>query len=417
MDTKVCVVPVNTKMFTSVSLYCNCVFFRYLNIEDNLMSEVSQPSDDKIDLFELFETLWRGKWKIIVTTLIATLVGVAFTNVKANLYKVSTPIENGKPSVFIKSIPLNKLLENKALNSYVITAPSIFNMLIDEFNDYEIMENVVSKNEFVRQSIEDLNEGDKRKAVIKYAKSFKIIPPSKNEKNWMLSFKWHDNKEGSRLLSEALILTLIKVKTMLINNLDELATSVEINIQRELESLQQEISFISLESKEYNRKRILNLVEQSAIAKELGLELNNLDTNALAQTSSSGFLLNISSNEVPLYLRGFKALDKEISIIKSRSEEEQLLVASGYLVTKENIRRLKGDFSAFYIRNSIKLIETFNPNDFVQFDLRLADIKSPLKEKILYVGLSILVGGVLGALYVLISNSYRQRKAVLSGPQ
>ena len=66
------------------------------------MSEVSRQNDDEIDLFELFETLWRGKWKIIVTTVIATLVGIAFSLSKPNSYEVSTPIENGKPSVFLK---------------------------------------------------------------------------------------------------------------------------------------------------------------------------------------------------------------------------------------------------------------------------------------------------------------------------
>ena len=92
-------------------------------------------------------------------------------------------------------------------------------MLIDEFNDYETMINVISNDEFVRQSIKDLDENDKRKALIKYAKSFEITPPSKNEKNWMLSFEWHDDEEGSRLLNEALILTLINVKTTLLNDI------------------------------------------------------------------------------------------------------------------------------------------------------------------------------------------------------
>ena len=74
------------------------------------MPEVSQINDDEIDLFELFETLWRGKWKIIATTVIATLVGIAFSLFKPNLYEVSTSIQNGKPSVFLKHNIINDVI-------------------------------------------------------------------------------------------------------------------------------------------------------------------------------------------------------------------------------------------------------------------------------------------------------------------
>ena len=70
-------------------------------------------------------------------------------------------------------------LTDENLNGYVINAPTIFGMFIDEFNDYETMINVVSNDEFVRQSIKDLDENDKQKALIKYAKLFVITPPSK----------------------------------------------------------------------------------------------------------------------------------------------------------------------------------------------------------------------------------------------
>ena len=380
------------------------------------MSEVSQSNDDEIDLFELFETLWHGKWKIIVTTVIATLVGIAFILSKPNLYEVSTSIQNGKPSVFLKHNIINDVIKgsrltltDENLNSYVINAPTIFSMVIDEFNDYKTMINVISNDEFVRQSIKDLDENDKRKALIKYAKLFEITSPLKNEKNWMLSFEWHDDEEGSRLFNEALILTLINVKTALLNDIGQLATSLEISIERELENLDNELNLIKQRQKYENNRRILYLVEQSAIAKELGIETNTLDANALAQTPSSGVSLNISSNEVPFYLRGFKAIDKEISLIRSRSEEGQLLLASGYIETTEKIISLENDLSASQVRNSLKFIENDNQNDWVQFDLTLADSKSQ-KNSELYVALSIVLGGMLGAMYVFISNTIRKRK-------
>lgn len=123
------------------------------------MPEVSQLNDDEIDLFELFETLWRGKWKIIVTSVIAALVGVAFSLSKPNLYEVSMQIQNGKPSVFLKHTIIKDVLKDNGLyltdgklDGYVINSPSVFRMFIDEFNDYETMINALRNDEFVRQS-------------------------------------------------------------------------------------------------------------------------------------------------------------------------------------------------------------------------------------------------------------------------
>ena len=80
------------------------------------MKEVRPPYDNEIDLFELFETLWRGKWKIITTTFVAALVGTTFYFVQPNSYQVSTPIQNGKQSVFLSYTSLNDLLKKNQLS-------------------------------------------------------------------------------------------------------------------------------------------------------------------------------------------------------------------------------------------------------------------------------------------------------------
>ena len=58
------------------------------------MSEERPMYDDEIDLFELFETLWDGKWLISVFVVLATSVGFGYSNAAkpANpVYIVSIP--------------------------------------------------------------------------------------------------------------------------------------------------------------------------------------------------------------------------------------------------------------------------------------------------------------------------------------
>jgi len=62
------------------------------------MQEVSQPKNDEIDLFELFETLWRGKWFISGFVAISVLLGGGF------LFIV-TPIYESKLVLFVENPP------------------------------------------------------------------------------------------------------------------------------------------------------------------------------------------------------------------------------------------------------------------------------------------------------------------------
>ena len=381
------------------------------------MSEVRPPYDDEIDLFEFFETLWDGKWKIILITFVAAVIGVVFSIVKPSSFEVTTPIQRGKPSVFIQYTSLSDLLKNEGMlydleknpNGYIFDSASVFKMFIAEFNDYDEMVDAVSTSEFVQKSIKDLDDDDKQRALIDFAKAFKLEVPSKNLKNWTMSFEWHDDIEGAKLFNVAIRQTLSNTKNISVSNVNELAKAIDIRNTRNLEQLRNKISLIEKNQIDINKKRTQYLLEQSAIAKELGIETNRLDANALSQSSQNAISLSVNSNDVPYYLRGYKAIEKEVALIENRSAEDNLLISDGYIKTKEEIISLETDLSSSQLRNAAEVIANDIPNDWVQFDLSIADVKSQ-KKSMLYVALSIVLGGMVGAMYVLISNAVRKRK-------
>ena len=378
---------------------------------------MNQMLENEIDLFEFFETLWDGKWKIIATTLVAAVIGVFLIVVKPNSFEVSTPIQSGNQSDFLKYTALNELLKDERIgydketnpNGYIVDSASIFKMFVREFNDYEEMVDAVRTSGFVQKSIKDLNDDDKQKALIGFAKAFKLKVPLKNEPNSVLSFEWHDTMEGERLFHDAIQKTLSNIKNISVANVNELAESIDFRNKQHLENLRNQLNFIAKNQINADKRRIQYLIEQSAIAKELGIETNRLDANALSQSSQNAISLSVSSSDVPYYLRGYKAIDKEILLIRSRSDEDKLLTADGYLQTKEEILSLEKDLSSSQIRLASKTIATDNPSDWVDFDLSIADVKSQ-KKPMLYVALSVILGGMFGTMYVLISNAFRKRK-------
>ena len=237
--------------------YGSVCLFNILFIANNdervLMSEVRPTYNDEIDLFELFKTLWDGKWKIISTTFVAAVIGVVFSVVKPNSFEVSTPFQIAKPSVFLPYTSINSLLKQKGLyfdkefneSGYKFDRESVFNAVVFEFNDYEEMVDVLSEDEFVKQSIKGLDDRQKQKALIGFAKKFKIVPQSNKEKEWHLKFEWHNDYEGRSLFSLALQKTLINIQKISINNIEELAKSIEIGNSYKLEKLQSDLKVIN----------------------------------------------------------------------------------------------------------------------------------------------------------------------------
>lgn len=383
------------------------------------MPQTNPSFDDEIDLFELFYTLWDGKWKIIATTFVAAVIGFSFSVLKPNSYEVSTSIQIGKQSVFLKYTSLNNLLKSEGLlyeaeknpNGYIFDSASIFKMFIAEFNDYEEMVDAVGTSEFVQKSIKDLDVDSKQKALINFAKAFELKALSEN--NWALSFEWHDYLEGARLFNDAIRQTLSNTKNLSVANVNDLADAIDVQNEQKLEKLSYMLSKIEENQIIRNKKRVQYLLEQSAIAKELGIETNTLDANNLSLNTLSTISLGVNSSDIPYYLRGYKAIEKEIALIQSRSNEENLLTSDDYIITSENIALIQNDFTPSQLRGASEIIANDNANEWVKFNFALADVKS-LKKLNVYFAVSIALGGMVGVMYVLISNTFRKRKQNLA---
>ena len=164
---------------------------------------MTQVKEDEIDILSIFNTLWEGRWKIIATTVTTTLLGLVYIFNLPNIFKVTTPIDNGKPTYFFKYTPINDVLKENKIG-YNLTSNTVFEMFLDEFYDYEEMRFVLSQDEEVIKSIKNLDKEKQNKSLTKLAKSFEIIF---NEKNYILSYEWNDVEKGSSVFNEAIYIT------------------------------------------------------------------------------------------------------------------------------------------------------------------------------------------------------------------
>ena len=203
------------------------------------MKELNPVDNNKIDLFEIFQIIWNRKWTIIVSTIFAFLIGFYYASSQPVFYKVTTPIQSGKTSVFIDYTSINDvlqenklLLSDKNLDGYQVNASAIFQIFISEFNDYNEMINVLSNNAIVMSNLKDLDSDQKKQSLLNKAKLFVIKPPVRKGKTFNITFEWNDANEGLKLLEEAMVQTLYSVKKRLISDIDILATSLDMKTQR-----------------------------------------------------------------------------------------------------------------------------------------------------------------------------------------
>ena len=323
------------------------------------MNEIQTTQDEEVNLIEVIKILWKGKWIIIIATLIALLFGLIFALNQIKSFSFTTSIEPSKSTTFINFIPINDILKendlylsSENLNGYKLDSASIFQMILDEFKDKEEMIFVLEKNDYLNELTKDLAMQDKYEAFIAYADLFKI---SMDEEESFMSFQWHDVKEGKELLEEGLQLCLQKVKVNILSDLKKLANFIDMKNQRQLEGLRLALTLIEKE---------LPFVDQE-------------------------FSKNLE-------------IDKEIETLK-----ETILMSFDYNALKETIVSFGRDFTSSQLTKSLSVVENSDPSKWVNYNLSLSDIESQ-NNVFRNIAIFALLGLILSSLFVLLSSFVRR---------
>lgn len=345
------------------------------------MNNKSSKYNDEIDLSELSKVIWDGKIKIILITLISFAIIFGYQKIKPPVKQIKyqnniltiKPVSDGQ---FLKFLPvMNFLNQESSLEIFYseelvqkhlfeeriklldLSSEAILVEFIEEIRDHEELVSVLNNTQSVKERISKLSESDQLKELYKFAKKFSVQMSSEQLNQRLeyydLSFIWNNPEEASIIMNETIKLALKNLRETIFNKIE--------NIYHEKKRI-----IYSQDS-----KRIAFLHEQSLIAREL----------------------NIKDNEIgdAYYLRGYKAIDNEIKIIKNRKYSELNNI-------KKIIDDLKQkDFS--WIDYNVLLMEVVNE---AKPGHKQKDPKIPLY-------LSIIFGLIIGLLYVFISNKYQSK--------
>jgi len=239
---------------------------------------------------------------------------------------------------------------------------SILNRFIDELKDKEEFLIYLKDTKKVRENLIKIPIESQENELFKYAKLLEITESKKDKTNFTINFTWDSPEEAKKILQNTINLTLINLEKLIYKDLD-----------RTLE-FQKKISKIrDVEKLDY-------LVEQSLIAKELNIADNQID---IANFPSS-VQFSFDTAEVAYYLRGHRAIDKEIDLIQNRK------------------------YQIFdFIEQEINILKATD-TQWIIYNVHLMGTK-PLKNTILILSILILLGLIVAITYVLIENSIQSQ--------
>ena len=324
-----------------------------------------------INLRELVITIWDEKIKIALIAFIISVIFFTqnhFKTKEPNVLKYTLEISMAKAEQFLSYVPIYTYLGT------TISSQNILEEFVEEFLDYEELIIVLKDVEDIKKRLSPLSEREQQQMLYKYANLFNMKTAlmyygGKNtdattKNKYVIDFTWgYDGEQSRSILDQALKLTL--------SNLEK---SVFLKLNNSYKIKKDQIIKKDLE-------RIAFLSEQSIIARSLNLEESKVDFYNLSDVQTSFTLSNGGSG--PYYLRGFKAIDMEITVIKNRNYPRLIEIEQKIDLFKKNNLR------------------------WVNYNIFLLDVKSMNYNMTVSPAIVILLSLLFGSLYVLISNKLK----------
>jgi LPS O-antigen subunit length determinant protein (WzzB/FepE family) len=433
---------------------------------NNELSTAPQQYNDEIDLVELFTTVWQGKWQILSFVFVAVLgvLGFNFTQ-PAPSFTATTEI---KP---ISSVDAELYRTSNAVGFFEITPSLLQQLYIEQLDERRLLESAIRKYELLDRA-KFKTEELYNEAVIEFAASVSLLPPvnvdgiEKGEvrRYWTIGAEYNNDEKWKAVLTNVNSEVTEKVRTALVSRfqtsvevakqkknfqLDDLATQIK-NAKQDFDKemsefeLKQGFQLEDVDTQirnalaDYDRKtadRLAFLREQAAIARKLGVSKNTIEAQMF--TAQNGVVANVKT-DTPFYLRGYEAIEKEIELIESREDKKSFVAGlldleqkkraleqdktlqraeknkvflASLLELEKQQRKLQQDKTLERAEMLLATTPLHAKNDFKAVNVTVESTDFEYKSKrMLMLALAVVLGGMIGVVYVLITSAVRKRK-------
>ena len=404
-------------------------------------ANIKLEDSQEINLIDLIFIIWTGKWKIIsITSACIVFMLVYFATLKKNneIFLASTkiiPIQTFEETKYgtynryldqIKKKDIqNKILFNndesfsntdqksyQDLSFAEINKTYLLNLFLEQLSEGEVLKNAIKKfNLLEKENFK--HDTQYEEEVTKLASSISLIPPKIDDQSliWTLNFKTTNIEKWQSLLGSIEKPLNEKIRLYLIENFEQLILEEKKKKLYKIEDLDQKILNAKINYENQTSSKIAYLEEQAKLARRLDIKKNNL-VELQSFATDTGIITNLRT-DIPYYMRGYEMIEKEIELIKGRSNTElfieqlQSLQAEKMdLSTNKHIERIESLIS----ETPILYPEKFSSAKLLFLSTGYKKINQNDKSKSFYLILACIFGFIISTIYILIESQINIRK-------
>ena len=373
-----------------------------------LEQQPSPPVSDEIDFIQFVWFVWDSKITILTSALMCFAAALGYTLNTPKTYTSNTLLI--PPSSF----EVYKYLNLSSITGIEISAEALMSSYRQNWlrpgviEDSLVLSGLIDKSDF--QSKKDFEE-----AVALMAASVSLTKVATSDRdlsvNPDLATHWRISFETSQPDAWLRALKLIDQKATLAAKEDFFQ---EYETWSKIEATKRDFAILDAEKDldigltiqgNANRNRLAFLREQNEIAMALGVANPSVGSQNL--TSSAGVLTNVETDS-PFYLRGHKAISKEIELIEGRQNDiehsDQLLEIETRLLTlrsDETVERAQALFNETPLANAKEF-------KAAQISIEATNFKSNSRNSLVF-SLSFIVGAFIGLFIAALNLALRRR--------
>lgn len=388
--------------------------------------------NDEIDLIELIQYLWEGKWFIAGVSAAALAIGATYVKLTPSSFDASIVIRPIDARTIDKFRHLNDVYAYSSIdqNGQTIGRPEAFFSAQQALSAFT--EILLQRDTIVQAAIQNdisairLTDDTSLEAALRsYAFDVDIAPvtipaPSPTGSTsevtaWRVTWVADDEAKSESFIADTLSLTNEVTRQSLSQRLSSEIDRIQRRQMRRKAQLETEIENAVQDYQIYLNDQLSYLSEQASMARVLGIEFGvlGIEFGTVTGTTNSTFeglpSAMTFSNQMT-YLDGYQALEEQIEILTSRERIEAFV--PGLRALQSELRTLEQNTTADELAEAIIASPLSDTETFraVQFDQASIEISYHKKTNLILV-LSLVLGGFFGALSLLIRKAVSAQKA------
>ncbi len=363
--------------------------------------------NNEIDIFELIEVIWDGKWFIAGLTALLTAPAAIFLVFIYNPGVIA--------QINFTQLNSSQMSEYQGLNAILptpLTASDLSNALIHEYYRGEVSLKIVKSNDKRIQKFDGTAFGKTSLAANIVRQNLKISIPNENEEfmPMMISYTGVDEKSASEILTKIIEQLNQKTHKTLLNSFYAIRNTKEREINFQIAETEQKIENLLDDYYTKLNARKEFLAEQLTIANTLEIADNIFVKLQESETEDGNLTTALESQD--FYMRGYKAIGIELDQLNARSvsREEAQKYIDEYPELRAKLVSLKTDLSVSNLDNELKNSPLVSENPkFINYDENTISTK-PATSKVILLGAFALMALVISMLTALMKQKLSRRK-------